>query len=86
MEGHLLAPMLEEHPPAFPLRGVVGVGGHTQLVHVGGIGEYRLLGNRWMTRRAKPLIKPRKCLAGLSGRTLAALAEQGEARFAFPGP
>src|SRR3990167_6012019 len=44
MEGHLLAPMLEENPPAFPFVALLVSGGHTQLVRVDGIGRYQLLG------------------------------------------
>lgn len=44
MEGHLLAPMLEEAPPAFPFIGLLVSGGHTQLVQVDGIGQYEILG------------------------------------------
>lgn len=44
MEGHLLAPMLEEQPPAFPFVALLVSGGHTQLVRVDGIGQYQLLG------------------------------------------
>ncbi|HEX5844266.1 MAG TPA: tRNA (adenosine(37)-N6)-threonylcarbamoyltransferase complex transferase subunit TsaD, partial [Pseudomonas sp.] len=43
MEGHLLAPMLEEQPPAFPFVALLVSGGHTQLVRVDGIGQYQLL-------------------------------------------
>src|SRR3989344_2342146 len=44
MEGHLLAPMLEETPPEFPFVALLVSGGHTQLVQVDGIGQYTLLG------------------------------------------
>ena len=44
MEGHLLAPMLEESPPAFPFIGLLVSGGHSQLVKVDGIGQYEILG------------------------------------------
>src|SRR5690606_24270303 len=44
MEGHLLAPMLEPQPPAFPFIGLLVSGGHTQLVKVEDIGEYEILG------------------------------------------
>jgi len=44
MEGHLLAPMLEAAPPSFPFIALLVSGGHTQLVRVDAIGEYRLLG------------------------------------------
>ena len=44
MEGHLLAPMLEEVPPEFPFVALLISGGHTQLVKVDGVGQYELLG------------------------------------------
>ena len=44
MEGHLLAPMLEENPPHFPFIALLISGGHTLLVKVEGIGQYELLG------------------------------------------
>src|SRR5690554_7988689 len=44
MEGHLLAPMLEDNPPQFPFVALLVSGGHTQLVRVDGIGQYCLLG------------------------------------------
>ena len=44
MEGHLLAPMLEDDAPEFPFIALLVSGGHTQLVLVTGIGEYELLG------------------------------------------
>ncbi len=44
MEGHLLAPMLEVDPPAFPFLALLVSGGHTMLVEVAGVGRYRLLG------------------------------------------
>lgn len=44
MEGHLLAPMLEDVPPQFPFVALLVSGGHTQLVRVDAIGKYRLLG------------------------------------------
>ena len=44
MEGHLLAPMLEQSPPEFPFIALLVSGGHTQLVKVEGIGRYQILG------------------------------------------
>ena len=44
MEGHLLAPMLEESPPAFPFIALLVSGGHTQLVEVKDVGIYHILG------------------------------------------
>lgn len=44
MEGHLLAPMLEDNPPEYPFVALLVSGGHTQLISVTGIGQYELLG------------------------------------------
>ena len=44
MEGHLLAPLMEDDPPAAPFVALLVSGGHTQLVAVDRIGAYRLLG------------------------------------------
>jgi N6-L-threonylcarbamoyladenine synthase len=44
MEGHLLSPLLADPAPAFPFIALLVSGGHTQLLHVGGVGDYRLLG------------------------------------------
>ena len=44
MEGHLLAPMLEEDVPPFPHVCLLVSGGHTLLVRVDGVGQYRVLG------------------------------------------
>ena len=44
MEGHLLAPMLEDNPPPFPFVALLVSGGHSMLVRVDGIGSYELLG------------------------------------------
>ena len=44
MEGHLLAPLLEDNKPEFPFIALLVSGGHTQLLRVDGIGRYELLG------------------------------------------
>jgi N6-L-threonylcarbamoyladenine synthase len=44
MEGHLLSPMLEPEPPAFPFTALLVSGGHTLLADVSGVGRYRILG------------------------------------------
>ena len=44
MEGHLLAPMLSPEAPTFPFIALLVSGGHTQLVKVGAIGDYKLMG------------------------------------------
>src|SRR5699024_4600151 len=44
MEGHLLSPLLERDPPAFPFVALLVSGGHTMLVEVRAVGDYHLLG------------------------------------------
>ena len=44
LEGHLLAPLLEDDPPPFPHVALLVSGGHTMLIEVQGIGRYELLG------------------------------------------
>lgn len=63
MEGHLLAPMLEENPPEFPFVALLVSGGHTQLVKVTAIGEYHLLGESLDDAAGRRLIKPLRCSA-----------------------
>ena len=89
MEGHLLAPMLEDDPPAFPFVALLVSGGHTQLVRVDGIGRYNLLGDTLDDAAGEAFDKTAKLL-GLGypgGPALAWLAEGGDpARFRFPRP
>ena len=89
MEGHLLAPMLEAQPPAFPFVALLVSGGHTQLVRVDGIGQYQLLGESLDDAAGEAFDKTAK-LMGLpypGGPEIARLAEQGQAgRFVFPRP
>ncbi|MCU7853912.1 MAG: tRNA (adenosine(37)-N6)-threonylcarbamoyltransferase complex transferase subunit TsaD [Candidatus Thiodiazotropha sp. (ex Monitilora ramsayi)] len=89
MEGHLLAPMLEAHPPAFPFVAMLVSGGHTQLVEVTGIGQYRLLGDSLDDAAGEAFDKTAKLL-GLpypGGPELARLAEEGDPkRYRFPRP
>ena len=44
MEGHLLAPMLEDNPPGFPFLALLVSGGHTLLVDVESPGNYKIVG------------------------------------------
>ncbi|WP_404399845.1 tRNA (adenosine(37)-N6)-threonylcarbamoyltransferase complex transferase subunit TsaD [Idiomarina seosinensis] len=89
MEGHLLAPMLEEQQPAFPFVALLVSGGHTQLVQVKGIGDYQLLGESVDDAAGEAFDKTAK-LMGLDypgGPRLAALATEGRSeRFKFPRP
>ncbi|MFS0828997.1 tRNA (adenosine(37)-N6)-threonylcarbamoyltransferase complex transferase subunit TsaD [Pseudomonas phoenicis] len=89
MEGHLLAPMLEAQPPAFPFVALLVSGGHTQLVRVDGIGQYQLLGESLDDAAGEAFDKTAK-LIGLNypgGPEIARLAERGTpGRFKFPRP
>lgn len=88
MEAHLLAPMLEPQPPSLPLVALLVSGGHTQLVRVDAIGEYELLGESLDDAAGEAFDKCAKML-GLpypGGPQVAALAERGQPRFAFPRP
>lgn len=89
MEGHLLAPMLENNPPAFPLVALLVSGGHTQLVLVNGIGDYQLLGESLDDAAGEAFDKAAKMmdLPYPGGPSIAKIAEQGNAkRFDFPRP
>ncbi|WP_251359052.1 tRNA (adenosine(37)-N6)-threonylcarbamoyltransferase complex transferase subunit TsaD [Kangiella sp. TOML190] len=44
MEGHLLAPLLEDDKPEYPFVALLVSGGHTLLVDVQALGEYKILG------------------------------------------
>ena len=89
MEGHLLAPMLEDNPPAFPFVALLVSGGHTQLISVTGIGKYELLGESIDDAAGEAFDKTAKLL-GLDypgGPMLSKMAAQGtEGRFVFPRP
>jgi N6-L-threonylcarbamoyladenine synthase len=89
MEGHLLAPMLEPNPPAFPFIALLVSGGHTLLVKVEKIGEYEILGESLDDAAGEAFDKTAKLL-GLGypgGPALAHLAQQGnDERYSFPRP
>ncbi|PRD38081.1 UNVERIFIED_CONTAM: tsaD [Trichonephila clavipes] len=89
MEGHLLAPMLENTSPEFPFLALLVSGGHTQLVAVKGIGQYQLLGESIDDAAGEAFDKTAK-LMGLDypgGPLLAKLATQGDAtKYSFPRP
>jgi N6-L-threonylcarbamoyladenine synthase len=89
MEGHLLAPMLEDKPPEFPFVALLVSGGHTQLVSVKGIGDYQLLGESLDDAAGEAFDKTAKMLDldYPGGPVLAKLAEKGQLnRFDFPRP
>ena len=89
LEGHLLAPLLEPEPPPFPHLALLVSGGHTLLIEVSAVGDYRVLGASRDDAAGEAFDKCAKLL-GLpypGGPQLAALAERGAAGvFSFPRP
>ena len=89
MEGHMLAPMLEDEAPEFPFVALLVSGGHTLLAQVNGIGEYKILGQTLDDAVGEAFDKTAKIL-GLDypgGPAIAKAAEDGDAsRFNFPRP
>lgn len=89
LEGHLLAPMLDEANLTFPFLCLLVSGGHTLLVNVNQVGHYDLLGQSLDDAAGEAFDKVAKLL-GLpypGGPALAKLAEHGQpGRFSFPRP
>jgi len=89
MEGHLLAPLLEDPAPQAPFVALLVSGGHTQLVNVASIGQYQILGESLDDAAGEAFDKTAKML-GLGypgGPNVAKAAQQGNAsRFRFPRP
>ncbi len=89
LEGHLLAPLLEPDPPAFPFVALLVSGGHTQLMRVDGVGQYQLLGETLDDAAGEAFDKSAK-LMGLGypgGPALAKLAQAGQiGRYKLPRP
>ena len=89
LEGHLLAPLLEENPPPFPFVALLVSGGHTQLMRVSAIGDYELLGDTLDDAAGEAFDKTAKLL-GLGypgGPAVAKLALQGKSgHYKLPRP
>ncbi len=89
MEGHLLAPMLEENPPEYPFVALLVSGGHTLLVDVAAPGSYRILGESLDDAAGEAFDKTAKMM-GLpypGGPLLSQLADKGRPGiFVFPRP
>jgi N6-L-threonylcarbamoyladenine synthase len=89
LEAHLLAPLLEVPAPPLPHVALLVSGGHTMLVDVRGIGDYRILGTTRDDAAGEAFDKTAKLL-GLpypGGPVLARLAEGGRAgAYHFPRP
>ena len=89
LEGHLLSPLLEPDPPAFPFISLVVSGGHTALYLARGVGEYSVLGQTIDDAAGEAFDKVARMM-GLGypgGPVVDALAQQGDpAAVAFPRP
>ncbi len=89
MEGHLVAPMLEDNSPAYPFLALLVSGGHTMLVWIEALGAYDVLGSTLDDAVGEAFDKTAKLL-GLGypgGPALARLAESGDERaWQFPRP
>jgi N6-L-threonylcarbamoyladenine synthase len=89
LEGHLLSPLLAVPAPRFPFVALLVSGGHTQLMRVGGVGNYELLGETVDDAAGEAFDKTAKLL-GLpypGGPALARLADSGNPkRFRLPRP
>ncbi len=89
LEGHLLSPLLSAQPPQFPFVALLVSGGHTQLMHVAGVGRYVLLGETLDDAAGEAFDKTAQLL-GLGypgGPAIARLAARGDPRrFRLPRP
>jgi N6-L-threonylcarbamoyladenine synthase len=89
MEGHLLSPMLEPDPPAFPFTALLVSGGHTLLADVRALGHYTILGESVDDAVGEAFDKTAKLL-GLGypgGPAIAKMAQNGDPKkFKFPRP
>ena len=89
LEGHLLAPMLEDNKPEYPFLALLVSGGHTLLVDVEGLGKYQIIGESVDDAAGEAFDKTAKImgLAYPGGPILAKLAEKGQdIGMRFPRP
>jgi N6-L-threonylcarbamoyladenine synthase len=89
LEGHLLAPLMEDETIGFPFLALLVSGGHSQLIEARALGEYEIIGESVDDAAGEAFDKTAKLL-GLpypGGPELARLAERGNPnRFRFPRP
>ena len=88
LEGHLLAPMLEDKKPVFPFLALLVSGGHTQIIHVKRIGQYDIVGDTLDDAAGEAFDKTAQLL-GLGypgGAALSKLAESGKPKYDLPKP
>ncbi|MGN1392984.1 MAG: tRNA (adenosine(37)-N6)-threonylcarbamoyltransferase complex transferase subunit TsaD [Succinivibrionaceae bacterium] len=89
MEGHLLAPMLEDVKPEFPFLALLVSGGHTMIIKVSEPGDYEIIGQSVDDAAGEAFDKTAKLL-GIpypGGPLLSKIAKKGvKDRFKFPRP
>lgn len=89
LEGHLLSPLLSTPAPGFPFIALLVSGGHTQLMRVDAVGQYKLLGETVDDAAGEAFDKTAKLL-GLGypgGAALSKLAQLGQPGcFKLPRP
>ncbi len=89
LEGHLLAPFLEQQAPHFPFLALLVSGGHTMLLEAKALGDYHILGESVDDAAGEAFDKTARLL-GLpypGGPAIAALARQGDpSAYHFPRP
>lgn len=89
LEGHLLSPLIDAPDLSFPFVALLVSGGHTQLMAVDQVGQYRLLGET-VDDAAGEAFDKTASLLGLpypGGPALSQLAESGDAsRYKLPRP
>lgn len=88
LEGHLLSPFLCEDKPSLPFIALLVSGGHTQIIAVKKIGEYRLLGDTLDDAAGEAFDKTAKLLdlPYPGGKYIAKLAENGVDAYNLPRP
>jgi N6-L-threonylcarbamoyladenine synthase len=89
LEAHLLSPLMSTPAPSYPFVALLVSGGHSQLMRVGGLGNYTLLGETLDDAAGEAFDKTAKLL-GLGypgGPALSRLAQNGTpGRFKLPRP
>ena len=88
LEGHLLAPMLEDRKPKFPFIALLVSGGHSQLIHVKELGSYKIIGDTLDDAAGEAFDKTAQLLdlGYPGGAALSKLAEKGLKHFELPRP
>jgi N6-L-threonylcarbamoyladenine synthase len=87
LEGHILSIFLEERPPSFPFIALTVSGGHTNIYHVRGFGDYTVLGQTLDDAAGEAFDKIAKLLdlGYPGGAVIEKLASQGrDDRIDFP--